>query len=171
MVCRVLLLPILLLGISMCTPASPPPTPIGTVSSGGITFSWAHIGGELRCHVQAPTTGWVAIGFNEVAELTGTRLVMGAFINGEAIVSDRTVVAPGDHRQIEDVGGVSDLSQPSGTERDGTTEISFTLPAATAHEWSHDLRQGTTVYLLLAYSVADEFDHHSRVRRHLTVRL
>ncbi|MGB3544768.1 DOMON domain-containing protein [Rubrivirga sp.] len=155
----------------MCTPASPPPIPTGTVSSGGITFSWAHIDGELRCRVQAPTTGWVAIGFNEVAGLAGTHLVMGAFVNGEAVVSDRTIVAPGDHRQIEDVGGVSELSQTSGTERDGTTEISFTLPVTTAHAGSHDLRQGTTVHLLLAYSVADEFDHHSRVRRHLTVRL
>ncbi len=157
--------------LSMCAPPSPSPLSSGTASAGGITLTWTHEGDALRCRVQAPTTGWVGVGFNEADGLSGTHLVMGAVVDGEAVVSDRTIVAPGDHRPVEAVGGASALSEVSGTERDGTTEIAFALPAATSDAWSHDLREGTTVHLLLGYSVADDFDHHSRVRRHLVVRL
>ncbi len=35
-----------------------------TVEVEGIKFSWSFVSGRLLCELEAPTTGWIAMGFN-----------------------------------------------------------------------------------------------------------
>ncbi|MEM8487890.1 MAG: DOMON domain-containing protein [Bacteroidota bacterium] len=135
----------------------------------GIKFSWRFASGRLFCQLEAPTTGWVAMGFNTRPGLAGTHLVMAAVVDGNVFVDDLYIVGPGDPRRIEALGGALDLQEVDGNETHQSTRISFSIPVAPTDNWRKKLTAGVTYDLLLAYSTHDAFEHHSRIRRHIKV--
>ena len=144
--------------------------PEQTVSANGMTLSWAFEKDRLICHVSAPTHGWVAVGFNPREGLAGTNLIMATVRQGKVDIADRYVLKPGDHRSVTSLGGQSKVIALQGREGAGVTDITFEL-TITEDAWHHTLKEGSTVHLLLAYSQADDFDHHSSMRTHRQVKL
>lgn len=143
-----------------------------TIEAGGMTVQLRYLDDSLDCLITAPTAGWVAIGFNSRSGLTGTNLIMAAVLpDGSVQISDRYVFGPGDHRAISDSSDTKTSSAAprlvSGIEerRDSghITRIRFRVPVVPRDRYHHDLRQ-QEFYLLMAYSQADEFDHHSTMR-------
>ncbi len=59
----------------------------------------------------------------------------------------------------------------SGEQDERGTTIRFTIPIMASDAYSYSLIQGRAYHLLLAYSVDDDFMHHSRVRSQTTVTL
>lgn len=141
------------------------------ISKNGMTVSWEIDGENLRVAMSAPTTGWVAIGFNTSDQLTGTNLLMGCVIDEKALLSDRFIIAPGTHRSMEEVGGSSAAVLISGTETASSTTIRFTLPLQSADKWHYDLKPGKKYNLLLAFSREDDFAHHSMMRTSIEITL
>ncbi len=142
-----------------------------TVSYGGMKVSWEVKGSLLEVEMQAPTRGWLAIGFNERNELSGTHLIMGA-VRGEAVeLSDRYIRQPGQHEAIERLGGTPVLRLGEGEEDAAGTRIRFTLPLAAADRWHKNLVPGQQLFLLVAFSREDDFFHHSMMRTTLSITL
>jgi DOMON domain len=134
------------------------------ITQNGMTITWQIEPDRLMLRMTAPTDGWVAIGFNDREGLAGTNLIMGCVKNGKAEVSDRHILAPGDHRSINELGGASAVELIGGTEVDGTTTLDFSLPLRSPDRWHHDLSTGKTYHLLMAFSRDDDFAHHSMMR-------
>jgi hypothetical protein len=142
-----------------------------SVKVNGMEFSWAFHNDYLYCSAAAPTTGWVAIGFNTENELTGTNLIMGSVINSKVIIEDEFIVKPGDHQKVMDLGGSDSLMQKIGKELHDSTTISFAIPVSVNDKYHHNLIEGREYYVLLAYSERDDFQHHSIMRKTIKIKL
>lgn len=145
--------------------------PMKEVSKNGMTVQWEIVADSLQVIVFAPTQGWVAIGFNERDELTGTHLIMGSVKNGEVLIEDRYIRKPGDHVSVRALGGVDALAHRKGEETKNGTTLEFRFPLKVEDSYHCLLAPGKSYYLLLAYSESDDFDHHSRMRTSVKIQL
>ncbi|MFN7119251.1 MAG: DOMON domain-containing protein [Saprospiraceae bacterium] len=141
------------------------------VNKNGMAVQWEIVKDSLHVIVFAPTQGWVAIGFNEQDELTGTHLIMGSVKNGEVHIEDRYIRKPGDHVSVRALGGVDAVAHQKGEENENGTRIAFHLPLKVQDSYHWLLAPGKPYYLLLAYSESDDFYHHSRMRTSVKIQL
>lgn len=140
-------------------------------SVNGMTFQWAFDKDNLHCKAIAPTTGWVAIGFNTKDELSGTNLIMGAVEQDFVTIDDRFIVKPGSHKSITELGGSEALTLRAGDEVGDNTTISFSIPLSVNDKFHHDLHEGKEYYILMAFSQEDDFQHHSIMRTTIKIKL
>ncbi len=132
-------------------------------------FQWQITDGRLHCKLTAPTEGWVAVGFNPQKGLAGTNLIMGCVENGILTLEDRFIVKPGLHKSKLELGSPDNLDDKAGWEAFGMTSISFTIPLEASDPYSHSLKPGQLCHILLAYSLEDNFLHHSLRRTSLGI--
>ena len=139
------------------------------VDVGGIRVQWRHSEDTVEFTVTAPTSGWVAVGFNEVDNIVGAELVMMRAEAGGVHASHRSVLGAGDDRPVELLGRGSAIVAADGAVASGRATFRLRL----RHDLgaAPSLAPGSELILILAYSVSPDFDHHSRVRRHIRVRL
>ena len=141
------------------------------IERNGMTLRWSAGKEFLDLEMRSPQQGWVAIGFNPRSGLKGTHLLMGRVQNGKAEVSDRTILAPGDHQAISNLGEVPWPIQVKGSESSSGTVVRFRLPLHRSDQWRHQLEAGRTYYVLMAFSRSDDFDHHSIMRTEVKITL
>lgn len=163
----ILILTLLVVGVHMVA---------GQVSTGriqrkGMTVSWHHAGDRVYFEVSAPTTGWVTIGFNESAGITGAYLLMGRVSGAKAEVVEHRTLSPGNYRPITELDGQVSVRDVSGGEENGSTTLNFSLPTQAIGEHQKSLPAGRKLHLILAYSQADDFRHHSRMRTSMNIEL
>lgn len=134
------------------------------IEKNGMSVQWEIQGEWLYMEMIAPTTGWVAVGLNPDEGLEGTHLIMAAVEAGTVNLSDRHIVAPGDHRSIVELGGRPALILVEGSETTRLTSVSFKMPLRASDRFHHNLEPGKKFYLLMAFSLEDDFMHHSVMR-------
>ncbi|MEM9648152.1 MAG: DOMON domain-containing protein [Bacteroidota bacterium] len=137
----------------------------------GITFSYQIEGDALRCELQALTNGWVGVGFNSKNAIVGSDLLLFNLVDGNPSCADLYVKSFGNPIKDEDLGGNNSIELLSAHEDEMSTVVRFTIPVDSGHptDYVHSINQD--FWLILAYSAEDDFEHHSRVRRHLPFRL
>jgi hypothetical protein len=134
------------------------------VNKNGMDVSWKIEEEHLLISVSAPSTGWVAVGFNTTDDLAGTNLIMAAVAGSDVILSDRYILAPGKHSPVTELGGTEAAIVVSGNENPVGTAITFRLPLLAQGKFHFDLSPGRSFHLLMAYSREDDFMHHSVMR-------
>lgn len=132
-------------------------TPAGSAAAGGSRASWWFEPSDLVLLVEAPTEGWVAVGFNPEPELAGSRLVM-VSVRGGTAVAEEHLAQPPDHPKQRD------LVVRAFVEEGGSTRVLVAVPRAPAVAGTMRLEPGRACGLTLAYSESDDFAHHSRWR-------
>ncbi len=148
---------------TLANPGEPPMDYGNLVEQGGVVFAWRIEDGVLHGMMEAPTTGWVAVGFNDVPQLRGTRLIMGA-IDGRVVVEEHRALVP-DHVRTAIVPGAT------GSEQGGRSTLVFAIPLDPGRPGEVVLKPGMSVHLTLAYSRSDDFFHHSSMRTAVGVTL
>jgi hypothetical protein len=121
-------------------------------------------GENLTVELSAPTTGWVAIGFDPSAAMKDANLVIGYVDEGQVLLRDDWGSGHTSHEPDVDMGGSDDITGVSGTETGGVTSISFTIPLDSGTPGDKALIPGTVYDILVAYGPdeADNFnEHHS----------
>ncbi|MBX2796950.1 MAG: hypothetical protein KTR31_04750 [Myxococcales bacterium] len=128
----------------------------------GLQASWGVRGEELVVELDASTTGWMVVGFNDRDHIVGADLTFARVVEGRGELFDHHVFGVGDHRPHGNEGRLLAHAQ-----REGRTALRFALPLkpAQGRALAGDL------WLVLAWSVSPDLDHHSRVRRHVQIRL
>lgn len=139
-----------------------------TLSEAGVNLAWSHRNGRFHATLQAPTRGWIAVGFNGARTLEGTRFVIAAVAATPIVVEEHVALVPG-HRRVDLVGGMPALADVAGGFANGVSRCDFSLPHAIPGAYPLDLAPGRATYLMLAWSMAPEFDHHSAWRKHYDV--
>ncbi len=134
------------------------------IQAQGMEVTWSLTSDEVIFKLRAPHTGWVAIGINESDNLTGTNLIMATVSGNAANLSDRSIIAPGDHRSVETLGCKSHVRLISGSEQAGATNIQFALKLQSSDRYHYSLSAGKKIWLLMAYSESDDLMHHSLFR-------
>lgn len=140
---------------------------------GGFILSWQPDSGFLHVRVSAPTTGWVAVGFNSMPQMLGANLIIG-YVHGDTVrIQDDFGMDA--HTHMADVAGegFDNVGQRSGSESGGRTEIAFIIPLDSGDPRDVPLVVGRTYSLLLSYGAdgADDFvSYHSfRVTATITI--
>lgn len=142
--------------------------PWRTVEKNGMSFSWRVEGNILEGKLKSPAFGWVAVGFNDKPGIVGSNLIMTRCVNGEGYGEDQFVTGMGVHPTIESLDGHPGLTIFDGNEDEEGTWVYFQLDL-TEDGYHYLFGPGETCYFTLAYSVADEFDHHSRMRTEVEI--
>lgn len=141
------------------------------IAKNGMTVSIEHRTDSIWFELEAPTKGWIAIGFNDTAQLKGTYLIMGAIHNGTVTIEEHHTFSPGDYRSFSDLGIDSSVTHKIGIEKNGRSKISFQLPVKSAHNFGKDLIEKKDYTLLMAFSREDDFRHHSSMRTSVNIKL
>jgi hypothetical protein len=96
---------------------------------------------------------------------------MGCVKDGQVLIEDRYIVRPGLHKAKPELGSPEQLTEQTGREEGNHTTIGFVLPLEKQDKFSHQLVPGQFLWLLLAYSQEDDFEHHSMMRTWAEIRL
>ena len=134
------------------------------VSKNGMTVKWIVLDNYIQFTLQSPKHGWVAIGINEEATLINSNLIMANVENNSPRISDRFVVSLGNHKAVTDLGGEKCVALINGNQSSEGTSITFNIKKHSGDNFHYQLREGQAYYLTMAYSLADDFQHHSIMR-------
>ncbi len=141
------------------------------VTKHGMSVSWALESGALIIEMSAPTTGWVTVGFNDNSGTNKAYLLMGNVVNGKLSVEEHYTLNPGNYKSFKSLSTKANVSLISGEETDGTTTLKYSISFDPKHKYQKQLKAGDSLYLLMAYSRADDFQHHSMWRKSIQITL
>jgi hypothetical protein len=106
----------------------------------------------IQCEVEAPTTGWVAVGFNNRPKMDRANFIIGFVKDQKAEVFDHIARGHG-HRADK----INNLLAFGGEEKDGRTKLSFSIPLNNdANGEDYALVPGQNVVVLLAHGNQDK---------------
>jgi hypothetical protein len=120
-------------------------------------FLWRLREDSIDIKLAAPTKGWVAVGFNPEngEDMAGANLIIGLVKAGRAEVLDHYGIMKEKHKDDEKIGGQADVSNVSGSEANGTTELEFTIPLDSGDAKDRPLSIQDDNIVLLAYGKSD----------------
>ena len=128
-------------------------------------FSWTIEGDQIHVRLSAKTTGWVGIGFDPEKAMLGANIIIGAVKKGRFKIEDHYADRKRGHSNDEKLGGTNNILNPSGTEQDGVTTISFSLLLNTGGKYDKPINPKGTTRIMLAYgSGKDSFKNHHPYR-------
>ncbi len=152
-----------------CHAQTKPATDMKKIEAGSMSVSWFFEEDHLIVEAIAPDDGWVAVGFNPKDDIVHTNLVMGGVAKGKPYLEDHYVKGFGNHQPVAALGVSPSATLISATNNDGKTTIRFSIPIKTTDSYHYDLSPGTEIYLICAFSMEDDLEHHSRMRKHVRV--
>ncbi|MEM8999704.1 MAG: DOMON domain-containing protein [Bacteroidota bacterium] len=142
-----------------------------SLAIGGMKVAWQAEGDLFHFTATAPEDGWVALGFNTSDNIIKSNLYMINVSENGVNAVDLYVVGIGDPKPMEELGSKSQICNVKGTEKNGTTTVQFSIPQKAFDRYHYDLRKTQKIWLICAYSMEDDFGHHSLMRKHIEVTL
>lgn len=141
------------------------------ITDTGITLRWKIETGDLRVKVRAPTTGWIAVGFNPSQMMKDANIIIGYVSNGTATIRDDYGISTISHESDITLGGRDDVRDKAGSESTGITEISFTIPLNSGDDYDRTLLAAMRYLVILAYGNQDNFTVQHSVRTIVQIQL
>ncbi|MDR2549299.1 MAG: DOMON domain-containing protein [Desulfobulbus sp.] len=99
-----------------------------SLTAGQMSFAWSVAGDNLAVKLSAPTTGWVAVGFNPTDTMKDANIVIGYVKDGKVEISDDVGTQPTMHGQDVSRGGTDNVTVIGGSETGNTTTLEFSIP-------------------------------------------
>jgi hypothetical protein len=129
-----------------------------------VSLSLETDGTDLTIGITAPTTGWVAVGFDPSAAMKDANIIIGYVEGGEVFIRDDWGSGHTTHEPDTEMGGTDDVTVVSGSESDGVTSLTFTIPLDSGTPGDKAVAPGNTYDILLAYGPdgADDFEGYHR---------
>ena len=128
-------------------------------------IQWRLDGDQIHFQLSAKTTGWVGIGFDPEDAMKGADIIIGAVKKGKVRIEDHYGNRKRNHASDEKLGGESNILNPKGSEENGVTTISFTLPLERKGEYDKSIDPSKVSRVMVAYGTGrDSFKgaHKSR---------
>lgn len=141
------------------------------INKHGMQVSWSFEADQLMIVMSAPTTGWVTVGFNENPSTDGAYLLMGNIIHSKITVTEHYTLSPGNYKPFSQLGAAENISIISGKESSTQTTITFKIVFDERNKYQEQLQEGKSLYMIMAYSRADDFQHHSMWRESVKITL
>lgn len=114
---------------------------------------------NLEVKLTAPTTGWIAVGFNPTSVMRNANIIIGFVGGAVSTIRDDWGVSNTSHTADVGLGGSSDVTLVTGSETDGSTMLHFTLPLDSGDQYDRPLQVGQSYPVILARGAnnADNF--------------
>lgn len=142
-----------------------------SVTKNNMKVSWYFHNNRIFFEMNAPTDGWLTIGFNDTTGTKGAYLLMGRVKQGVPNITEHFTINPGNYKTIESLGKTVQVKDVSGIENSNYTSIKFSLPQKAASKYQRDLFKGNEYVLIIAFSREDDYQHHSIMRTSVRVKL
>ncbi|MEL7001161.1 MAG: DOMON domain-containing protein [Bacteroidota bacterium] len=141
-----------------------------SVNLGGMEMSYRLRADSIYITLSAPTTGWIGIGFNSQNSIVKSDLILFHIIDNQTEAVDMYVVAAGNPQKDDNLGGQQSITVKHSLEAEGKTTVRFSVALRSRDRYDYQHNPGDDFWLILAYSTHDEFEHHSRMRKHIKYR-
>jgi len=135
------------------------------IKAAGTLFEWHHADTRLVARLDAPTQGWIAVGFNARPGLRNTRFIIADVSTQPIRVEEHLALVPA-HREIGALGLAPAIKDARGAFNGTHSQLWFSLAHEIPGPPPLDLGPGQTAHVMLAWSQARDFNHHSAWRRH-----
>ncbi|MFP4373377.1 MAG: DOMON domain-containing protein [Spirochaetaceae bacterium] len=148
---------------------------ISSLSAGDMQLSW-RFGEELvYFELGAPTNGWLGIAFGPApglgaGALGGANVVVGYVSDGEVVVRDDYGCESYAHCADSSIGGTDDLTEVSGEEVPGWTEIRFAMPREAVDPFDVGMEPGSEMEIVLGHGVLDRLEDNRFARYRIRIR-
>lgn len=128
----------------------------------GFTFTWReslYSADSLMITISAPTTGWIAVGFEPTSFMEDADLIIGYVDQGYPHVRDDFGTGTVTHDSDVNLGGTRDITRIGGAETATETHISFSIPYDSGDIYDKQLTEGNTYTFIFAYGAdgSDDF--------------
>lgn len=127
----------------------------------GFKFEWKveDSTGTIRIKLTAPTTGWLAVGFEPTSFMNEANLLIGYMSGGAAQARDDYGTGTVTHESDVVLGGTDNVELITGSEASGETVLEFRIPLNSGDAYDKVLVDGTTYTVIFAYGEngADDF--------------
>lgn len=137
------------------------------ISVDNVLLSWQIGDSNIEFDFTAPTTGWIAVGFDPTAAMKDADIIIGYVSGDGSHIRDDWGDGFTSHRPDTEIGGTDDVTLISGNEEDGTTRLIFSIPLSSGDSYDKELAAGEAYKILLAYGPddADNFQgYHAWVK-------
>lgn len=126
----------------------------------GFTFEWKveDSTGTVRIKLTAPTTGWLAVGFEPTSFMNEANLLIGYVSGGTAHARDDYGTGTVTHESDVVLGGTDNVELITGSEASGETVLEFRIPLNSGDAYDKVLMDGTTYTVIFAYGQNDADD-------------
>lgn len=143
------------------------------VEVSGITLEWRSDGTNLDVRVFAPTTGWVAVGFNPSSMMKDANFIIGYVAGNDVFISDEFGSTQTSHTPDADLGGSDNVFNKEGTQTGNGTRITFSIPLNSGDSYDQVLVPGQTYKIILAYGPdgADDFTTKHALRASVDIKI
>jgi len=135
-----------------------------TLIADEFSLQWQHSEEYVTFTLSAPTTGWIALGFTENKDIVDSNLIMMKVDDDLVYAEDQYVTGFGKHPTMKTLGAKPQIFDLGGSEKNGETTVTFSIANKKLDQYHFDLSEGNEIFVWLAWSVSDDFDHHSRKR-------
>ena len=130
-----------------------------------MVFAWTVDGDVLNVRLQGKTDSWVGIGFNPTSRMKDANIIIGFVKGGKVEVLDHYGTTEHQHQMDSRIGGESNVSNVSGKEADGMTEISFSIPLQSNDPKDRPIWTDKPNTVLLAHGAGRDSFRTKHVRR------
>lgn len=121
------------------------------IAVGQMTFEWSLEANLIHVKLSAKTSGWVGIGFNPAHAMKGANFILGYVQDGNVKMKNQFGDTDFHHTDYDKSGGEKDITNVSGKESNGVTEIAFTLPLKSENNPNNVIKPDQETAILLAY--------------------
>ena len=121
-----------------------------------VFLEWGTDSSQLTISISAPTTGWIAVGFEPSAAMKDADIIIGYVSADEAFIRDDWGDGFVTHKADTELGGANNVTLVSGREENGRTELIFTIPLSSGDSFDKNLTSGQTFEVILAYGRDDD---------------
>jgi hypothetical protein len=126
---------------------------------------------SLSIIVNAPTSGWVAVGLDPVGKMKGANVIIGYVKDGKTVIEDQFFSGIFEHKPDTLLGGKSNVTNAEGAEKDGRTELRFTIPLHSGDPYDRNLIVGKEYPLNLAFGKNGEDNTSSSHKKAVRIRI
>lgn len=130
----------------------------------GYSFTWQQdpeSTDSLLITVTAPTTGWIAVGFEPSSFMEGANLIIGYVQSNSPSIRDDYGTGQVTHDSDLNLGGSSDVRIISGSQSAGETSLTFKIPYDSGDLYDKTLVEGNDYTFIFAYGADDADDFTS----------
>ncbi len=114
-------------------------------------FSWNLKESTMDIMISAKTTGWVGIGFNPEKAMLGANIILGYVKKGKVKIEDHFGHQKRAHQSDKKQGGKDHIANPEGSEENGVTTLSFTIPLDSGDQFDPPINSDGKNILIFAY--------------------
>lgn len=116
-----------------------------------MTFDWSIEGDHIAVKLSAPTTGWVAVGFNPSSKMKDANIIIGYVKKGKVKIVDDFGTAATQHKDDIKIGGAENVTVVGGAEEGDTTTIEFSIPLNSGDEKDGIIDPNADTTVILGY--------------------